>query len=96
MGFFVVLGGRKKDKDSKRRLTKADIGLPKDFRHVSHVGWDPNKGFDLDNVEDPQLKLFFDKVYILYFSNKHLLYKMGWKSCFIFMGNRQEPVSIRF
>ncbi|KDR14898.1 Neural Wiskott-Aldrich syndrome protein [Zootermopsis nevadensis] len=53
--------GKKKDKDSKRRLTKADIGLPKDFRHVSHVGWDPNKGFDLDNVEDPQLKLFFDK-----------------------------------
>jgi Wiskott-Aldrich syndrome protein len=61
---FMALGGKKKDKDSKRRLTKADIGLPKDFRHVSHVGWDPNKGFDLDNVEDPQLKLFFDKVYM--------------------------------
>lgn len=54
-------GGRKKDKDSKRRLTKADIGLPKNFRHVSHVGWNPNTGFALDNVEDPQLKMFFDK-----------------------------------
>ena len=62
--FYVVSGGRKKDKDSKRQLTKADISQPSDFRHVSHVGWDPNKGFDLDNVEDPQLKLFFDKVYI--------------------------------
>jgi Wiskott-Aldrich syndrome protein len=62
--FYVVSGGRKKDKDSKRRLTKADIGQPRDFRHVSHVGWDPNKGFDLDNVEDPQLKQFFVKVYI--------------------------------
>lgn len=28
----------------KRHLTKADIGSPKDFKHVSHVGWDPNKG----------------------------------------------------
>jgi Wiskott-Aldrich syndrome protein len=60
--WFMASGGKKKDKDSKRRLTKADIGLPKDFRHVSHVGWDPNKGFDVDNVADPQLKLFFDKV----------------------------------
>jgi hypothetical protein len=60
----VVSGGRKKDKDSKRRLKKADIGQPIDFRHVSHVGWDPNKGFDLDNVEDPQQRMFFRKVYI--------------------------------
>lgn len=62
--FYVISDGRKKDKDSKRRLTKADIGQPHDFRHVSHVGWDPNKGFDVDNVEDPQLKQFFVKVYI--------------------------------
>ncbi|KAF4530474.1 hypothetical protein B566_EDAN014676 [Ephemera danica] len=50
-----------RDKDSARKLTKADIGMPLDFRHVTHVGWDPNKGFDLDNVEDPQLKEFFVK-----------------------------------
>ncbi|KAJ9584014.1 hypothetical protein L9F63_021643, partial [Diploptera punctata] len=65
----VTPSGKKKDKDSKRRLTKADIGLPKDFRHVSHVGWDPNKGFDLENIEDPQLKVFFEKVRV---SNKML------------------------
>ncbi|KAK7868548.1 hypothetical protein R5R35_009448 [Gryllus longicercus] len=57
----TVSSSRRKEKESKRRLTKADIGLPQNFRHVSHVGWDPNKGFDVDNVEDPQLKQFFDK-----------------------------------
>ncbi|PSN53243.1 hypothetical protein C0J52_07988 [Blattella germanica] len=62
-------GGKKKDKDSKLRITKADIGLPQDFRHVSHVGWDPNKGFDVDNVEDSQLKDFFHKAGV---SDSHL------------------------
>ncbi|KAL1130692.1 hypothetical protein AAG570_011933 [Ranatra chinensis] len=46
---------------AKKRLTKADIGKPHNFRHVSHVGWTPDRGFDLDNVEDPQLKEFFAK-----------------------------------
>uniref|UniRef100_A0A069DUK1 Putative actin regulatory protein n=1 Tax=Panstrongylus megistus TaxID=65343 RepID=A0A069DUK1_9HEMI len=47
-------------KEGKKRLTKADIGKPQNFRHISHVGWDPNKGFDFDKVEDPQLKQFFE------------------------------------
>nr|CAD7200978.1 unnamed protein product [Timema douglasi] len=51
----------KKDKDSKRKLTKADIGLPQDFRHVTHIGWDPNRGFDVNNVDDPELMKFFEK-----------------------------------
>lgn len=34
-------------KSRSRKLTKADIGLPKDFKHVSHVGWDANKGIRL-------------------------------------------------
>jgi hypothetical protein len=62
--FYFVSGGRKEDKDSKCRLTKADIGQPTDFCHVAHVDWDPNKDFDVNNVEDPLLKLFFAKVYI--------------------------------
>ncbi|XP_075228899.1 actin nucleation-promoting factor WASL-like [Lycorma delicatula] len=53
--------GKRKEKDVKRRLTKADIGNPVDFRHISHVGFDPNKGFDCENIEDPQLKQFFNK-----------------------------------
>jgi hypothetical protein len=62
--FYVVSGGRKKDNDSKCQLREADIHQPKAFRHALHVGWDSNKGFIVDNVEDPQLKLFFAKVYI--------------------------------
>ncbi|XP_046409601.1 neural Wiskott-Aldrich syndrome protein-like [Neodiprion fabricii] len=50
----------KQDKDPKRRLTKADIGSPSNFRHVAHMGWNVNsKGLELESV-DPQLKQFFD------------------------------------
>nr|CAD7448328.1 unnamed protein product [Timema bartmani] len=59
----------KKDKDSKRKLTKADIGLPQDFRHVTHIGWDPNRGFDVNNVDDPELMKFFEKAGV---SDSHL------------------------
>ncbi|KAF5298335.1 hypothetical protein FQR65_LT01113 [Abscondita terminalis] len=44
----------------KRNFTKADIGNPLEFRHVTHVGWDPVKGFDV-NCDDPQLNTFFQK-----------------------------------
>uniref|UniRef100_G3Q4T3 WASP like actin nucleation promoting factor b n=1 Tax=Gasterosteus aculeatus aculeatus TaxID=481459 RepID=G3Q4T3_GASAC len=49
----------KKGKAKKKRLTKADIGTPSNFQHVGHVGWDPNTGFDLNNL-DPELKSLFD------------------------------------
>nr|ACA13262.1 dsRed1/N-WASP/Cdc42/ECFP fusion protein [synthetic construct] len=42
-----------------KRLTKADIGTPSNFQHIGHVGWDPNTGFDLNNL-DPELKNLFD------------------------------------
>ncbi|XP_030641016.1 WASP actin nucleation promoting factor b [Chanos chanos] len=51
----------KKDKKGKKkgpRLTKADIGAPSGFKHVTHVGWDPNSGFDTTNL-DPDLKKLF-------------------------------------
>ncbi|XP_044751581.1 neural Wiskott-Aldrich syndrome protein-like [Coccinella septempunctata] len=44
----------------KRNITKADIGSPQDFKHLSHVGWNPDSGFDVDGVND-QLKKFFAK-----------------------------------
>uniref|UniRef100_A0A0A9X600 Neural Wiskott-Aldrich syndrome protein n=3 Tax=Lygus hesperus TaxID=30085 RepID=A0A0A9X600_LYGHE len=56
-------------KDGKKRLTKADIGLPENFKHISHVGWDPNKGFDFGKIEDPQLKEFLLKAGV---SESHL------------------------
>ncbi|XP_062338758.1 tripartite motif-containing protein 12A-like [Osmerus eperlanus] len=49
--------GKKKKK--KKRQTKADIGTPTNFQHIGHVGWDPNTGFDLNNL-DPELKNLFD------------------------------------
>ena len=30
-----------------KKLTKDDISTPSDFRHVNHVGWHPNSGFDV-------------------------------------------------
>ncbi|XP_060886226.1 WASP like actin nucleation promoting factor b isoform X1 [Labrus mixtus] len=49
----------KKAKGKKKKLTKADIGTPSNFQHIGHVGWDPNTGFDLNNL-DPELKNLFD------------------------------------
>uniref|UniRef100_A0A1A8L3J3 Wiskott-Aldrich syndrome-like a n=1 Tax=Nothobranchius pienaari TaxID=704102 RepID=A0A1A8L3J3_9TELE len=49
----------KKTKGKKKKLTKADIGTPSNFQHIGHVGWDPNTGFDLNNL-DPELKHLFD------------------------------------
>lgn len=46
----------------KKKINKCDIGEPQDFRHVSHVGWDPHKGFDLNKADDPHLKEFFNQV----------------------------------
>ncbi|CAB1345788.1 unnamed protein product, partial [Coregonus sp. 'balchen'] len=51
---------KKKVKGKKvKKLTKADIGTPSNFQHVGHVGWDPNTGFDVNNL-DPELKNLFD------------------------------------
>uniref|UniRef100_A0A8C7PM20 Wiskott-Aldrich syndrome protein-like n=1 Tax=Oncorhynchus mykiss TaxID=8022 RepID=A0A8C7PM20_ONCMY len=48
---FVSKGKKDKKKDKRKgsKLSKADIGAPSGFKHVSHVGWDPN------NL-DPDLK----------------------------------------
>lgn len=51
---------KKSEQDLKRKLTKDDIGLPSNFRHVAHLGWDVNnKGLELDSV-DSQLQQFFN------------------------------------
>ncbi|XP_076022243.1 WASP actin nucleation promoting factor b isoform X2 [Genypterus blacodes] len=41
----ALSGKQKKDKKSKKKgpkFSKADIGAPSGFKHVTHVGWDPN------------------------------------------------------
>ncbi|KAK3098154.1 hypothetical protein FSP39_016692 [Pinctada imbricata] len=52
---------KKSKKDKKKKLTKQDIGTPTDFRHVNHVGWDPDKGFEMANL-DEDMKSLFQKV----------------------------------
>lgn len=57
----AAFGKGKKDKKGKKKgpkLTKSDIGAPSGFVHVTHVGWDPNTGFDTNNL-DPDLKKLF-------------------------------------
>ncbi|KAH8420740.1 hypothetical protein KR222_003654, partial [Zaprionus bogoriensis] len=49
-------------KDKKRKVTKADISKPTNFVHISHVGWDANKGFDMTGGDkDELLKNLFAK-----------------------------------
>lgn len=48
-------------KFKKKSITKADIGQPLNFKHISHVGFDPNTGFEIGNV-DESIRQFFDKV----------------------------------
>ncbi|KAL6459525.1 hypothetical protein MHYP_G00312840 [Metynnis hypsauchen] len=50
---------KSKGKNKKKKISKAEIGTPSNFRHIGHVGWDPNTGFDVNNL-DPELKKLFD------------------------------------
>lgn len=62
----ILLGKshKNKGKNSKnKKYTKDQIGLPENFVHVQHIGWDPDRGFDLGKIKDPQLNKFFAKVW---------------------------------
>lgn len=49
-----------KNKTQNRKLTKADIGTPSNFKHVTHIGWNAKSGFDLSG-EDDALRPFLQK-----------------------------------
>lgn len=64
----IFLGKSQKNKgkvSKNKKYTKDQIGLPENFRHLQHIGWDPNRGFDLGQIKDPQLNKFFAKVWYL-------------------------------
>lgn len=42
-----------KKRSGKKKISKSDIGAPSGFKHVSHVGWDPQNGFDVSNSRVP-------------------------------------------
>ncbi|KAI4879054.1 hypothetical protein NFI96_001606 [Prochilodus magdalenae] len=59
-GFANLRRDKGKGKNNKKKkISKAEIGTPSNFRHIGHVGWDPNTGFDVNNL-DPELKNLFD------------------------------------
>lgn len=51
----------KDKKRSNRKLTKADISQPTNFKHVVHVGWSAQKGFDWKGDEVSSLNAFLEK-----------------------------------
>ncbi|XP_049623287.1 actin nucleation-promoting factor WAS [Suncus etruscus] len=53
-------GPTDKKRSGKKKIKKADIGAPCGFKHVSHVGWDPQNGFDVNNL-DPDLQSLFSR-----------------------------------
>lgn len=58
MGF----GGLNKDKKrGAKRINKADIGAPTNFKHITHVGWTEQQGFDLTGEEVETLMPFLQK-----------------------------------
>ncbi|CAJ0940705.1 unnamed protein product [Ranitomeya imitator] len=48
-----VPSDKSKSKKGKKKFSKADIGAPSGFKHVSHVGWDPNNGYDVHSAPPP-------------------------------------------
>ncbi|KAF9972672.1 hypothetical protein BGZ73_004185 [Actinomortierella ambigua] len=42
----------------KKKIDKTRIGQPSDFRHLSHIGWDPDAGFETQNIDPAWLSLF--------------------------------------
>lgn len=52
-------GGNKGQKGKKKKINKSDISAPSNFKHLAHVGWDPNTGaFDSNNIDAAWKKLF--------------------------------------
>uniref|UniRef100_A0A8C2STZ0 WASP actin nucleation promoting factor n=1 Tax=Coturnix japonica TaxID=93934 RepID=A0A8C2STZ0_COTJA len=45
-------------KKGRKKISKADIGAPSGFKHVGHIGWDPDNGFDMAAL-DPDLRALF-------------------------------------
>jgi Wiskott-Aldrich syndrome protein len=52
-GFFSKLFGGGKDE-----MPEIEFSKPTNFRHQSHIGWDPSKGFEVDNIPPDWKKLF--------------------------------------
>lgn len=56
-----ITKSNKKDKKLVKKFTKADIGTPSHFQHITHVGWDSYKGFNFKGDDEEALKPFLEK-----------------------------------
>ncbi|KAG4301544.1 hypothetical protein PCANB_001809 [Pneumocystis canis] len=63
--------GSLKTSVKKRTIDKSKIGAPSHFQHVSHIGWDSEKGFTIENI-DPSWKKLFDELGQFGFSYKQI------------------------
>lgn len=59
-GVMSMFGFGKKKEKKKKGIDKAMIGAPKDFKHISHVGYDPSNGFNLQNIPEKWRATFRD------------------------------------
>ncbi|KAI8903601.1 hypothetical protein EDD86DRAFT_97151 [Gorgonomyces haynaldii] len=50
----------RKDTKKEKKLDKSMISAPSDFKHLSHVGYDPKKGFSAQNIP-VEWKIIFQK-----------------------------------
>ncbi|KXJ29811.1 neural Wiskott-Aldrich syndrome protein [Exaiptasia diaphana] len=47
----------------KRKITKEDIGEPADFKHIEHIGWNPEAGFSLNvDMQDEKWKTLLNEI----------------------------------
>jgi neural Wiskott-Aldrich syndrome protein len=58
--FYQETNSKGKEDVGTKKLTKADIGNPYNFKHVTHVGWNVKSGFSLTG-EDEALRPFLAK-----------------------------------
>ncbi|CAG8553442.1 1346_t:CDS:10 [Cetraspora pellucida] len=65
------LFGTKKN-GKKGKIDKASISKPTDFRHLGHIGFNPDTGFDVQNI-NPSWKNLFDQLGELGISQVNIL-----------------------
>lgn len=57
----AIHANQREQKRTKKKFTKADISMPTDFKHITHVGWTAQKGFDLNGEEVNNLNSFLER-----------------------------------
>ena len=52
---------RRKKTKGKGEVREMEIGLPTNFKHVTHVGWDEAAGFQVQNLPPEWKQLFKER-----------------------------------